>query len=139
MDKNGNYINGKYIKCLAVDITKDTDINHKDKVTIEISPINLENEWIRYIDKILWLIKWQKDEQLNLGSIQAKDENGEVFGEIFLSEKFRNKIYVKDIFVQEFKDNEDSSVKCFFGFNTDLELDRDRNAIKDLDKRNILF
>ena len=80
-----------------------------------------------------------KDEKLNLGVIQAKDEKGDVFGEIFLSEKFRNKIYVKDIFVQKFKDNEDTSVKCFFGFNTDLELDRDRNAIKDLDKRNILF
>ena len=129
----------KYIKCLKVNIEKDNNINHKDKVTVEISPIDLGNEWIKYIDRILWLVKWQKDEKLRLGAIQAKDEKGEVFGEIFLNENFRNKIYVKDIFVQEFKKNEDKSVACFFGFNTDLDLDRDRNAIKDLDKRNILF
>ena len=128
-----------YIKCLKVNIDKDDNINYKDKVTVEISPIDLENEWIKYIDRILWLVKWQKDEKLRLGAIQAKNEKGEVFGEIFLSDKFRNKIYVKDIFVQEFKENEDKSVACFFGFNTDLDLDRDRNAIKDLDKRNILF
>ena len=131
--------NETYIKCLKVNIDKNEDINYKDKVTVEISPIDLENEWIKYIDRILWLVKWQKDEKLRLGAIQAKNEKGEVFGEIFLSEKFRNKIYVKDIFVQEFKENEDKSVACFFGFNTDLDLDRDRNAIKDLDKRNILF
>ena len=110
---------------------------HKDKVTVEISLIDLENEWIKYLDRILWLIKWQKDEKLNLGVIKAINEKGEEFGEIFLSEKYRNRIYVKDIFVQEFNKNDDKSVKCFFGFNTDL--DRDRNAIKDLDKRNILF
>ena len=92
-----------------------------------------------YLDRILWLIKWQKDERLNLGVIKAVDEKGKEFGEIFLSEKYRNKIYVKDIFVQEFNEKDDRSVKCFFGFNTDLDLDRDRNAIKDLDKRNILF
>jgi hypothetical protein len=129
----------KYIKCLKVNIEKDNNINHKGKVTVEISPIDLGNEWIKYIDRILWLVKWQKDEKLRLGAIQAKDKKGEVFGEIFLNENFRNKIYVKDIFVQEFKKNEDKSVACFFGFNTDLDLDRDRNAIKDLDKRNILF
>ena len=131
--------NNKYIKCLKVGIENDNDINHKDKVTVEISPIDLENEWIVYLDRILWLIKWQKDEKLNLGVIKAIDEKGKDFGEIFLSEKYRNRIYVKDIFVQEFNNNDDRSVKCFFGFNTDLDLDRDRNAIKDLDKRNILF
>ena len=129
----------KYIKCLKVGIEKDKDVNHKDKVTVEISPIDLENEWIKYLDRILWLIKWQKDERLNLGVIKAVDEKGKEFGEIFLSEDYRNKIYVKDIFVQEFNEKDDRSVKCFFGFNTDLDLDRDRNAIKDLDKRNILF
>ena len=129
----------KYIKCLKVGIEKDNNVNHKDKVTVEISPIDLENEWIKYLDRILWLIKWQKDEKLNLGIIKAIDEQGKEFGEIFLSEKYRNKIYVKDIFVQEFTEKDNTSVKCFFGFNTDLDLDRDRNAIKDLDKRNILF
>ena len=129
----------KYIKCLKVNIDNKNNLYPKDKITVEISPIDLENEWIKYIDRILWLVKWQKDEKLNLCAIQAKDEQGKTFGEIFLSEKFKNKIYVKDIFVQEFKANEDRSVACFFGFNTDLDLDRDRNAIKDLDKRNILF
>ena len=129
----------KYIKRLKIGIEKDNDLSHKDKVTVEISPIDLENEWIKYLDRILWLIKWQKDEKLNLGLIKAINEKGEVFGEIFLSEKYRNRIYVKDIFVQEFTEKDNTSVKCFFGFNTDLDLDRDRNAIKDLDKRNILF
>ena len=64
----------KYIKCLKVGIEKDNDVNHKDKVTVEISPIDLENEWIKYLDRILWLIKWQKDEKLNLGIIKAVDE-----------------------------------------------------------------
>ena len=129
----------KYIKCLKVGIEQDNDVSHKGKVTVEISPIDLENEWIKYLERILWLIKWQKDEKLNLGIIKAIDEGGKEFGEIFLSEKYRNRIYVKDIFVQEFTDKDNTSVKCFFGFNTDLDLDRDRNAIKDLDKRNILF
>ena len=133
-----NKIN-KYIKCLKVGIEQDNDVSHKGKVTVEISPIDLENEWIKYLERILWLIKWQKDEKLNLGIIKAIDEGGKEFGEIFLSEKYRNRIYVKDIFVQEFTDKDNTSVKCFFGFNTDLDLDRDRNAIKDLDKRNILF
>ena len=64
----------KYIKCLKVGIEKDNNVNHKDKVTVEISPIDLENEWIKYLDRILWLIKWQKDEKLNLGIIKAVDE-----------------------------------------------------------------
>ena len=129
----------EYIKVLKINVGKDTNIEHKDKVTVEISQINLENEWIKYLDRILWLIKWQKDEKLNLCTIKAKDENKNDYGEIFLNERFRNRIYVKDIYVQEFKENDDRSVACFFGFNVDLELDRDRNAIKDLDKRNILF
>ena len=139
-DKRFPLNNGeKCIKCLKVNFEKDNNLDHKGKVTVEISPIDLENEWIKYIDRILWLVKWQKDEKLNLCVIQTKDETGKSFGEIFLSEKFKNKIYVKDIYVQEFKENEDRSVACYFGFNTDLDLDRDRNAIKDLDKRNILF
>ena len=107
--------NNKYIKCLKVGIEKDNDVSHKDKVTVEISPIDLENEWIKYLDRILWLIKWQKDEKLNLGVIKAINEKGEEFGEIFLSEKYRNRIYVKDIFVQEFNKNDNKSVKCFLG------------------------
>ena len=138
-DKRFPLNDNKNIKCLKVNFDNDNNLDHEDKITVEIYPIDLENEWIKYIDRILWLVKWQKDEKLNLCAIQAKDEQGKTFGEIFLSEKFKNKIYVKDIFVQEFKAIEDRSVACSFGFNTDLDLDRDRNAIKDLDKINILF
>ena len=35
-----------------------------------------------------------------------------------------DKIYVKDIFVMDTKD----PYKTYFGFNTDLDLDRDRNC-----------
>ena len=132
----------KIIKVLKVNISPHNKKEYENKVTVEISPIDLENEWIKYLDRILWLIKWQKDEKLNLCTIKAVDKNGKNFGEIFLNERFRDRIYVKDIFVQDFhdlKEKDITSLACFFGFNVNMELDRDRNAIKDLDKRNILF
>ena len=109
---------------------------YKDKVTVEIKPIDLETEWVVYINKFLWLAKCQKN--LDMGIVKA-NENGKDFREILLNPSFRNKIYVKDIFVQEFSSKDSTAVQCFFGFNTDLTLDRDRNAIKNLDDRNKLF
>ena len=48
-----------------------------------------------------------------------------------------------DIFVQETEKEEPNdnhgATNCYFGFNTDLELDRDRNAVKNLDERNRKF
>lgn len=65
-------------------------------------------------------------------------KNNEVFGEILLNPLFKNKIFVKDIFVQKTVDNSEATT-CWYGFNTDLVLDRDRNAVKDLDARHKMF
>ena len=89
-----NKIN-KYIKCLKVGIEQDNDVSHKGKVTVEISPIDLENEWIKYLERILWLIKWQKDEKLNLGIIKAIDEQGKEFVISFIISSLLFKIFDK--------------------------------------------
>ena len=52
---------------------------------------------------------------------------------------FKNKIYIKDILVQTIKEENNGATTCYFGYNTDLELDRDRNAVKNLDERNRKF
>ena len=36
-------------------------------------------------------------------------------------------------------DENNGATTCYFGYNTDLELDRDRNAVKNLDERNRKF
>ena len=36
-------------------------------------------------------------------------------------------------------EEKNGATTCFFGYNTDLELDRDRNAVKNLDERNRKF
>ena len=46
-----------------------------------------------------------------------------IIGEILFGPTFADKIYVKDIFVMDTKD----PYRTYFGFNTDLDLDRDRN------------
>lgn len=108
---------------------------YKNKVTIEISPFTLD-EWLPYIDNFLWLT------QRSVGRIEAK-ENGKVIGQLLYNDFFKYKIYVKDIFVQETEKEEPNdnhgATNCYFGFNTDLELDRDRNAVKNLDERNRKF
>ena len=107
-----------------------------NKVTIKVSPFSL-NEWIPYIDNFLWLT------QRHVGRIDAKDSNGKVIGQLLYNKFFRYKIYVKDIFVQETEkeepNNNHGATNCYFGYNTDLELDRDRNAVKNLDQRNQKF
>ena len=104
---------------------------YKDKVTVEITNISLD-EWTQQIDNFLWLT------QKNIGQINAKDNNGNIIGQLLINPFFKNKIYVKDIFVQKTDEN-NGATTCYFGFNTDLTLDRDRNAIKNLDERNKKF
>lgn len=36
-------------------------------------------------------------------------------------------------------DENNGATTCYFGYNTDLDLDRDRNAVKNLDQRNHKF
>ena len=104
---------------------------YANKVTVEITPFSLD-EWIPYIDNFLWLT------QRNVGRIEAKDNSGKTIGQLLYNKFFYNKIYVKDIFVQKTEEN-NGATTIFFGYNTDLELDRDRNAVKNLDERNHKF
>ena len=97
---------------------------YKDKVTVEITGITLD-EWTEQIDKFLWLT------QKNVGQIDAFDNNGNIIGQLLINKFFKNKIYVKDIFIQETEEN-NGAISCYFGYNTDLQLDRDRNAVKNL-------
>ena len=63
-----------------------------------------------------------------------------MLGQILLGEDFRSKIFVKDIFVintmTKDKKEKNHITDCFYGFNTTLQLDRDRNCIPDLNERN---
>ena len=104
---------------------------YKDKVTVEITGITLD-EWTEQIDKFLWLT------QKNVGQIDAFDNNGNIIGQLLINKFFKNKIYVKDIFIQETEEN-NGATSCYFGYNTDLQLDRDRNAVKNLVERNKKF
>ena len=134
---DANFIkNGQPQLCLH---WKGEDCNierYANKVTIDISPFSLD-EWIPYIDNFLWLT------QRHVGRIDAKDSNGKIIGQLLYNEFFKYKIYVKDIFVQETEKEEPNNyhcaTNCYFGYNTDLELDRDRNAVKNLDQRNQKF
>ena len=130
LDKN--FIkDGQFQNCLH---WKGENINldkYKDKVTVEIMNITLD-EWIEQIDNFLWLT------QRNVGKINAKDKNGNVIGQLLINPFFKNKIYVKDIFIQKTEEN-NGATSCYFGFNTDLTLDRDRNAVKNIVERNKKF
>jgi len=95
---------------------------YRNKVTIEITPFLLD-EWIPFIDNFLWLT------QRNVGRIDAKNNERKIIGQLLYNKFFWNKIYVKDIFVQKTEEN-NGATSCYFGYNTDLELDRDRNAVK---------
>ena len=98
---------------------------YKGKVTVIIRNITLD-EWKKEIDNYLWLT--QKDTI----TIQAKDDKGNITGEILFGNAFADKIYVKDIFVMDTKD----PFRTYFGFNTDLDLDRDRNCTPNQAQRN---
>ena len=112
-------------KCLFWSSEPCKSENYKDKVTAIIRNITLE-EWQNEIDNYLWLT--QKDTI----TLQAKDDKGNIIGEILFGPHFADKIYVKDIFVMDTKD----PFRTFFGFNTDLDLDRDRNCTPNQAQRN---
>ena len=129
--------NGQPQKCLFWWKAKCKNNDYKDKIVVIIRNIELD-EWKNEIDNYLWLT------QKNIGAITAyAADNKTILGQILLGEEFRNKIFVKDIFVIETmkKEEKEKNIKnnithCFFGFNTDLNLDRDRNCIPDLNERN---
>ena len=116
---------GEKQKCLFWSSEKCNSEAYKDKVTIIIRNITLE-EWQKEIDNYLWLT------QSETITIQAKDDKGNIIGEILFGKNFADKIYVKDIFVMDTKD----PFRTYFGFNTDLDLDRDRNCTPNQAQRN---
>ena len=105
-------------------LPNDAQIDYRGKIFIRIGRID-PNEWNYHIDKFLWLIK-EEDQHM----ILAKNANNEPIGQILFGEKWANKIYVKDIFVQDM-----ASDQTGFGFNAVFPLDRDRKMIVDSNKR----
>ena len=93
---------------------------YKNKVTVIISNLD-KKTWTDKIDDFLWLT------QKEMGKVPV-EVNGEVIGEVLLGEKFCYKNYVKEIYVDKIGGN--------FGLNVNIDLDRDRNCIPDLNKRN---
>ena len=127
---------GESQKCLFWWKIKNKNKEYKDKIIVIMRNIELE-EWQKEIDNYLWLT------QKNTGAVTCYANNKTVLGQILLGEEFRNKIYVKDIFVINTmkKEEKEKNIKntithCFFGFNTNLKLDRDRNCVPDLNERN---
>ena len=100
---------------------------YKNKIVIKIRFITI-NEWLNEIDNYLWLT------QKNIGAITSIDNNNNIIGQILFGEIFRKKIFVKDIFVQLTQPS--SITDSYFGFNTDVTLDRDRNCVPNLNERN---
>ena len=124
-------------KCLFWWKAKCKNNDYKDKIVVIIRNIEID-EWKNEIDNYLWLT------QKNIGAITAySNDNKTILGQILLGECFRNKIFVKDIFVintvkkeEKEKNIQNSITHCVFGFNADLKLDRDRNCVPDLNERN---
>ena len=110
-------------ECLFIyrrDLTGEDIEKYQNKVCVIISNIDLKF-WKERIDDFLWLT------QKEMGKVPVV-ENGEVIGEILLGEKFCYKNYVKEIYVDKIGGN--------FGLNVNINLDRDRNCIPDLNQRN---
>lgn len=122
-------INGKPRNCLFWKFNKLTGEKleeYKDKIVVEVIGLEIE-EWKNIIDKFLWF-------KVGLGKINTFGNKGQKIGEVLLEDFFRHKIFVKDIFISETPKN--SEIDCYYGFNTDLTLDRDRNCVPNLVERN---
>jgi hypothetical protein len=100
---------------------------YKDKVVFEIIGIS-ENEWRDEQDNYLWLT------HRKTGSIIVLDDNKKIAGEILCEEFFLRKLYVKEVFINDTGTARDMT--SYFGFNLDIDLDRDRNSVKNLAQRN---
>ena len=114
------------------------NLNNSNKhVEVIISDISPE-EWIEQTDNYMWL------NQREIGRIKVyseeiiKTENiKNLIGEIMLGDFFERKLYIKDSYIETTKNSKDLSI-CF-GFNLDLELDRDRKCILNVKERNLLI
>lgn len=132
--KDKNFTRNKQIqKCLFWWKANNSEEEYKNKIVVIIRNIEID-EWKNEIDNYLYLTKKKK------GEITAYDkDNKTILGQISLGDDFRNKIFVKDIFVMNTKkkdEKENHITNCVYGFNTALQLDRDRNCVPDLNERN---
>jgi len=103
---------------------------HNEKGIIKVIIKNIEpKKWEDTTDKILWLA--DKNE---FHCIEAID------GRILFGEKFKNKLYVKGIFIEDTlkNRNEKNDLVSVYGFNADFDLDRDRNTVVQIENRNAL-
>ena len=107
--------NNKPEKCLVWRWEDYSNPENKDKVIIEIRNVSL-SEWESIVDSYLWMASKVK----KMGIITAGYQ-----GDIILNPEFRNKVYSKGVYVTT------TSNDICFGYNMDIELDRDRNCIPD--------
>ena len=99
----------------------------RGKVVCEIIGIS-ENEWREEQDNYLWLT------HRKTGSMIVYGDNNEIIGEILREEFFLRKLYVKEVFIND--TGKELDMTSYFGFNLDIDLDRDRNSVKNLAQRN---
>ena len=132
--KYDKFIKNKEVQtCLFWNEEKDLEYcenSSNNSVEIVISEFSPE-QWFEETDKYLWLSNRET------GRIAAYDGDGpskEFIGDILLGKFFKKKIYVKDSYIETTNDFSDCSNK--FGFNLDLELDRDRKCIISTSDRN---
>ena len=132
--KDNRFIKNKEVQtCLFWKEEKDSEYSGNslnNSVEIIISDFSPE-EWLEERDKYLWL---NKREILKLAAYSDDSRIKESIGEIILGEFFKRKLYVKDSFVETTNDTTDCSI--YFGFNIDLEIDRDRKCVIKVDERN---
>ena len=123
-------------KCLFWWKAENNEEIYNNKIYVIIKKIEL-NEWKNEIDNYLYLTSKKK---FAIDINENKEGKQELLGQILLGEDFRSKIFVKDIFVintmTKDKKEKNHITDCFYGFNTTLQLDRDRNCIPDLNERN---
>ncbi len=65
---------------------------------------------------------------------QEKKKKKDFIGEILLGKFFERKLFVKDSYVET--TNDSSNLSIYFGFNLDVELDRDRKCVLSIFDRN---
>ena len=111
-------------KCLHCKIEKYDNDDMIDQIKVLIYNINIE-EWSNQTNNFLWLL------EDDIEIYKSVDSNNNEVGQIIYENDFKNKIYVKGIFVQEIKSNIDKNlIKDIPGFNANLKLDRDRNCVQ---------
>ena len=115
-------INNQPQKSLHLRYKKLNHSEEADKVIIIINNID-KNEWGNQIINYLWLL----DDDAKIYVSYDKD-NREI-GYILAEDYLRSKVYVKGIFVQCIKNQNNNKLLDCPGFNIDIKLDRDRNYI----------